>query len=163
MSDLNYSPVNVPFQVAKSAVDFDCATILSQMREVLLVYDHQCFVCDAYCRQAHIREEAGELRRVNARDASPLMEELTARGLDIDKGLVLKVDGDIYYGSDAIHELSLLSNRGNLFNRLTYWVFYSKKLAHIIYPILGFFHDLILKILRKTKINNLNLPNNGWF
>ena len=133
------------------------------MQKVLLVYDHQCFVCDAYCRRAHIREEAGELQRVNAREASPFMDELTAKGLDIDKGLVLKVGDDIYFGSDAIHELSLLSNRGNLFNRLTYWMFHSKELSHIIYPILRFFHDLLLKMLRKTKINNLNLPNNDWF
>ncbi len=133
------------------------------MQKVLLVYDHQCFVCDAYCRRAHIREDAGELQRVNARESSPIMDELTVKGLDIDKGLVLKVGNEIYYGSDAIHKLSLLSNRKNLFNRLTYWVFSSKKLSHIIYPILRFFHDLLLKILRKAKINNLNLPNNDWF
>ena len=100
---------------------------------------------------------------MNARESSPIMDELTVKGLDIDKGLVLKVGNEIYYGSDAIHKLSLLSNRKNLFNRLTYWVFSSKKLSHIIYPILRFFHDLLLKILRKAKINNLNLPNNDWF
>ncbi len=133
------------------------------MREVLLVYDHQCFVCDAYCRKANIRENVGELKRVNAREASPMMDELTAKGLDIDKGLVLKIDNDIYYSSDAVHELSLLSNRGNLFNRLTYWTFRSKRLSHIIYPILRFFHDLLLKILHRAKINNLHLPDNDWF
>lgn len=133
------------------------------MQEVLLVYDHQCFVCDAYCRRAHIREDIGMLQRVNAREASPVMDELNAKGFDIDKGLVLKVGDDIYCGSDAIHELSLLSNRGNFFNRLTYWTFCSKRLSHIIYPILRFFHDLILKILRKPKINNLSLPDNDWF
>ena len=133
------------------------------MREVLLVYDHQCLVCDAYCRRVHIREDVGMLQRVNARESSPVKDELTAKGLDIDKGLVLKIGDEIYYGSDAIHELSLLSNRGNLFNRLAYWIFRSKKLSHIIYPILRFFHDLLLKILRKAKINNLNLPDNDWF
>lgn len=133
------------------------------MQKVLLVYDHQCFVCNTYCRNAHIREDAGELKRVNARVPNLVMDELTAKGIDIDKGLVFKVGDDIYYGSDAIHELSLLSNRRNLFNRLTYWTFRSKKLSHIIYPILRFFHDLLLKILHKAKINNLNLPDNDWF
>ncbi len=52
------------------------------MQEVLLIYDHQCFVCDTYCRRAQIREDAGELQRVNACEASPVMDELTAKGFD---------------------------------------------------------------------------------
>jgi predicted DCC family thiol-disulfide oxidoreductase YuxK len=36
-------------------------------REILLVYDKECPLCDAYCR---IRESIGTLRLVNARDAS---------------------------------------------------------------------------------------------
>ena len=133
------------------------------MREVLLVYDHQCFVCDAYCRRARLQPESGELRLVDARQAGPVMEEVTAHGLDIDRGLVLKVEDDLHYGSDAIHQLALLSDRSDLFNRLTYWTFRSRTLAHILYPILRFAHDLLLKLLRQTRINNLKLPDNKRF
>ena len=65
--------------------------------------------------------------------------------------------------SDAIHELSLLSGRSDAFNWLTYWAFRSSRLAHILYPILRFLHDLLLKIQRKTKINNLGLPGNEHY
>ena len=36
------------------------------------------------------------------------MDEITAAGLDIDQGMVLKVGGTLHYGADAIHALSLL-------------------------------------------------------
>src|SRR5258708_22757315 len=74
-------------------------------REILLVYDKECPLCDAYCRMVRVRESVGTLRLVNARDASTIMNEITSQGLDIDQGMVLKVEDALYYGADAIHVL----------------------------------------------------------
>lgn len=46
-------------------------------REILLVYDTECPLCDAYCRMVRIRESVGTLRLVNARDAGAVMDEIT--------------------------------------------------------------------------------------
>ena len=124
---------------------------------VLLVYDKQCPVCDAYCRMVRIRESFGMLRLVNARDASAIMDEITAKGLDIDEGMVLKVGSTLYYGADAIHALSLMSSRSGVFNWLTFWIFRSKSLSAILYPLFRFFRNLLLKLLRRSRINNLGL------
>lgn len=132
-------------------------------REILLVYDEQCPVCDAYCRMIRIRESVGTLRLVNARDVSAVMDEITSKGLDIDQGMVLKVENVLYYGSDAIHALSLMSSPSDVFNRANYWVFRSQRLSRILYPALRFFRKLLLKALRKTKINNLRLQDNERF
>ena len=131
--------------------------------EILLVYDKQCPVCDNYCRLVHIRETVGALKLVNARESSAVMDEITSRGLDIDQGMVLKMGGRLYYGSDAIHALALISGRSGIFNRLNYWMFKSRTLSHIFYPVLRFFRNLLLKFLRRTKINNLRLENNDRF
>jgi len=131
--------------------------------EILLVYDKECPVCNAYCSMARIRASVGELRLVNARDASTVMDEITLKGLDIDQGMVLKVDNNLYYGSDAIHTLALMSSRSGVFNRLTYWVFRSDRLSRILYPVLRFFRNLLLMLLGKTKINNLEIENNDRF
>lgn len=131
--------------------------------EILLVYDKQCPACDNYCRLVRIRESVGELRLVNARGPNAVMEEITARGLDIDQGMVLKMGEQLYYGSDAIHALALISSRAGIFNRLNYWIFKSRTLSRIFYPILRFFRNLLLKLLRRTKINNLGLENNDRF
>ncbi len=134
-----------------------------QPHNIYLVYDHQCSVCHTYCRRVHIRKSEGELRLVNARLASPVMEEVTASGLDIDQGLVLKIDSNLYYGSDAIHELSLMSDAADPFNWVTHWAFHSRRLAHIIYPILRSAHNLLLKIQHKSKVNNLGNPGNDKY
>ena len=131
--------------------------------EILLVYDKQCPVCDNYCRMARIRESVGDLKLVDARESSAVMDEITARGLDIDQGMVLKMGDRLYYGSDAIHALALISSRSGIFNRLNYWIFKSKSLSHILYPVLRFFRNLLLKLLGKTKINNLGLKDNYRF
>jgi len=131
--------------------------------EILLVYDRECPVCDAYCRLVRIRESAGTLRLVNAREASAIMREITSRGLDIDQGMVLKVEDALHYGSDAIHALSLLSSRSGVFNRLTYRLFRSSARARLLYPIFRTLRNLLLKLLRKTKVNNLGTPGSDRF
>ncbi|HZF24508.1 MAG TPA: DCC1-like thiol-disulfide oxidoreductase family protein [Burkholderiales bacterium] len=131
--------------------------------DILLVYDRECPVCDAYCRMVRIRESVGALRLVNARDASGIMSEITAKGLDIDEGMVLKFGNTLYYGADAIHVLSLMSSRSGAFNRLTYWIFRSKSRSTILYPLFRFFRNLLLKLLRKARINNLGLPRRERF
>jgi predicted DCC family thiol-disulfide oxidoreductase YuxK len=131
--------------------------------EILLVYDEECPFCNAYCRLVRIREAAGRLRLVNARDAGSLMEDITRRGLDIDQGMVLKVGDVLYYGSDAIHALSLMSGESGLFNRLNYWVFRSHARAKLLYPMLRSARNFGLKLLGKSKINNLGLQGNHRF
>ena len=91
------------------------------------------------------------------------MEEITAQGLDIDQGMVLKMGGQLYYGADAIHALALIGGRSGIFNRMNYWMFKSKTASSIFYPILRFFRNLLLKILGKSKINNLNTKGNDKF
>ena len=56
-------------------------------KEVLIVYDKQCPACDYYCNLVRIRESVGDLILVDARDGGPLMDEITASGLDIDQGM----------------------------------------------------------------------------
>jgi hypothetical protein len=87
------------------------------------------------------------------------MEEITAKGLDIDQGMVVKVGGELYYGADAIHVLSLMGTDKGFFNRLAYWSFRSKGVSHVLYPILRTCRNLLLKVLGKTKINNMHSGN----
>jgi predicted DCC family thiol-disulfide oxidoreductase YuxK len=131
--------------------------------EIVLVYDKECPACNAYSRLVRIRESVGVLTIINAREQNDVLDEITAHGLDIDQGMVLKMGDQLYYGSDAIHALALISSRSGVFNRLNYWIFKSKTLSSWIYPILLFFRNLLLKILGRTKINNLDTQDNKKF
>jgi len=131
--------------------------------EILLVYDKECPACNNYCQVVRIRESVGRLKIIDARESSEIMDEITDSGLDIDQGMVLKVGNQLYYGSDAIHALALISSRSGIFNRLNYWMFKSKKVSSYLYPMLRFFRNMLLKILGTSKINNLNQIDNSKF
>ncbi len=132
-------------------------------KEILLVYDKECPVCDSYCRLVRIKKSVGDLKIIDARESSAALDEITALGLDIDQGMVVKMEGEIHYGADAIHVLALISSRSSFFNRLNYWMFKSRRVSHIVYPGLKFCRNLLLKILGRTKINNLGRENNERF
>lgn len=134
-----------------------------QTPKILLVYDGECPFCDQYCRLVRIRRDLPPLRLVDAREDSAVMAEVTAGGMDIDQGMVLKLDHQLYYGADAIHALALISGRSGLFNRFNYWLFRSPRRAALVYPVLRSCRNLLLKLLRKTRINNLGLPDNDRF
>ena len=100
---------------------------MAKGEDILLVYDMQCPACDLYCSLARIRDSVGQLVLVDAREPSAVMDEITAAGLDIDQGMVLKIGPTLHYGSDAIHMLSLMSTRAGFFNRFSYWCFRSRR------------------------------------
>ena len=131
--------------------------------EILLVYDRECPACNAYCQVVQIRESVGDLKIVDARENSDVLTEITSEGLDIDQGMVLKMGNQLYYGSDAIHALALIGSRSGVFNRLNYWIFKAKTASKVLYPVLRFCRNLLLKILGKSKINNLGAENNHKF
>lgn len=132
-------------------------------REILIVYDKECPLCDAYCRMVRVDESMGVLRLVNARDDSEVMREVTRRGLDIDQGVVLRVDGVLYYGAEAISVMSSMSSASDAFNRTSRRIFGSSTRARILYPLFRTCRNWFLKLMRKTKVNNLRLPGNQSF
>lgn len=123
--------------------------------DVWLVYDDQCPVCRAYCQRARIADAGGRLRLVDARQPGALMDEITAAGLDIDQGMVLKVGQAMYYGADAMHMLALLSTRAGWFNRVSFLFFGTKWGARVFYPIGKAFRNVLLKLLGISYIENL--------
>ena len=120
-----------------------------------LVYDGECPVCKTYCKYIRIREAVGRLHLVDARHPGTLMDQITAAGLDIDQGMVLKFKDVIYYGPDAVHMLTLLSTPSGVFNRINYYFFSSKIGAQIFYPVGKAVRTVLLKLLGIRYIENL--------
>ena len=91
------------------------------------------------------------------------MREITAAGLDVDDGMVLKMGDSLYYGSEAIHALALISSRSGVLNRLNYRVFGSPALSRTLYPVLRRGREMLLRLLRKSRINNLGIQGRERF
>jgi len=126
--------------------------------DVWLVYDDECPVCRSYCKYVRIRAAVGRLHLVDARQPGPLMDEITAAGLDIDQGMVLKLQQSLYYGADAMHMLTLLGTRSGWFNRLAFVFFGSRWGSRVFYPAGKACRNVVLKLLGIAYIDNLKRP-----
>ncbi|HYN53616.1 MAG TPA: DCC1-like thiol-disulfide oxidoreductase family protein [Methylotenera sp.] len=125
--------------------------------DIWLVYDGECPVCKTYCKYIRIKDAVGKLHLIDARKPSSIMDEITAAGLDIDQGMVVKFKNIIYYGPDAINILTLLSTPSGFFNRINYYIFSTNFGAKIFYPVGKAFRTLILKLLGIKYIENLKM------
>jgi predicted DCC family thiol-disulfide oxidoreductase YuxK len=128
---------------------------MSDSPDIELVYDKECPVCDFYCTRMDVQQSAGQLLRINARDESEIMDEITALGLDIDEGMVVRVGDKLHYGADAIHQLALMSSGEGIVNAMSRLMFSSRRVSSALYPIFKFMRNILLKVLRRTRVNNL--------
>lgn len=133
------------------------------MDEIKVVYDRECPICDYYCQRIDVDATVGELHRVDAREPSATLDAITEADLDIDEGMVVTVGDRMFYGSEAIHELAKRSSKQGVVNRIGYAVFRHRRLANALYPLLAACRNLLLKLLGRTRINNLKTENNENF
>lgn len=121
--------------------------------ELVLVYDGECPVCSSYVRYVRLRESVGRVSLINARDGGPWVERVRAAGLDLDEGMVLLYGGRFYHGADCIHMLALLSTDSGVFNRINSAIFRSAGLSTVLYPVLRFGRNLLLRLLGRKPLH----------
>ena len=126
--------------------------------KVWLVYDGECPICRPTANALKIRAAVGELILVNARHPHPIMLELKQAGLNIDEGMVVKINNTLYHGAEAQHVLAMIGTNQDWFNRINVVLFRSKFIAKLIYPMMRSTRQLVLKIKGISKINNLEKP-----
>jgi|SRR5690606_17817674 len=119
---------------------------------LVLVYDGECPVCSTYVRYMRIRESVGDLTLINARDGGDWVQKIRAAGYDLDEGMVLVYGGRIYHGADCINMLALLSSSSGLFNRFNATIFRHKGLSRVLYPVLRFGRNTLLRLLGRKKL-----------
>ncbi len=111
-----------------------------------LVYDGECPFCKNYAHYLDVRNAIGEFVLVNARDGGPLVEEIRNLPYDLNDGMVLKMRGHYYLGSDALHALALLSGKRGVFSLANRILFSLPGAAWVGYPLLKLGRRLALKL-----------------
>jgi len=120
---------------------------------VSIVYDGDCPLCRAYAMRQGRVPGSGPARLVNARKNPILCRALAARGIDLNQGMVVAMDGTLYYGAEAVSVLAQRT-RGHsraadfLINRPLGkpWV------ARMLYPVMKMVRRMTLRWLGKTPI-----------
>lgn len=71
-----------------------------------LLYDGECPVCAGFVKFAEFRRRHPDLQLLDARREPDLVAALRRDGYEINDGMVLVVDGQLYYGADANTKLA---------------------------------------------------------
>ena len=114
---------------------------------VAIVYDGACPFCAAYVRMVRMREAAGEVRLVDAREGGVLVEDALARGYDLDQGMAMRMGGRWYHGDEVMNMVAMMSSGSGPLNRLHAWIFASPSRARLLYPGLRAGRNLALRLL----------------
>jgi predicted DCC family thiol-disulfide oxidoreductase YuxK len=123
------------------------------MTELVLIYDGDCPVCSSYVRYVRLKEAAGKLTLVNAREGGEWVNKVVAAGLSLDEGMALYYGGRFYHGVDCIHMLALLSTPSGVFNRVNGRIFSHPRLARALYPVLRAGRNSLLRILNRPQLH----------
>jgi len=119
---------------------------------VSIVYDGDCPLCRAYVLHLRLRESAGSVRLIDARQHPLLVKTLRRKGCDLDSGIVVRIHERLYHGAAALNALALMSTRSGCFNRLNYLVFRSRLLSTLLYPSMMFGRRILLQLLGKQSL-----------
>lgn len=119
----------------------------------VVVYDGECPFCAAYVRMTRLRDSAGPVTLVDARAGDhPVLEEIARAGLDLDRGMVVQMDGRLYHGDAAMTALALMTTTSGAFNRTMRALFRRPGLARVIYPPMVAGRNLTLRLLGRSPI-----------
>lgn len=122
--------------------------------DVTLIFDGECPVCTAY--SCNVDAGPASVKRVNARTLSPEVQRAIDAGVDLDEGMVVLHDGQLFHGADAMHRMAMLAPRAGMRNRLNRLIFGNQAVARAIYPSLRAGRNLLLRLLGRQKIGRLD-------
>lgn len=121
---------------------------------ISVYYDGDCPFCSKYVTLMRLKETVGQVKLVDLRNDQSAKEELISEGFDLDKGMVVEMDGYRVEGAEAVNQLALLSTPSSLFNRFNKMVMSSKSIANVLYPFLRAGRWLVLFLLGREQITS---------
>lgn len=125
---------------------------MSALQTIKIIYDGECPVCKNYVTMLRLKESVGEVELIDAREDIHLAEQFLEEGYNLDNGMIVIYQQQIFYGQKAVHVMALLSTNVGAFNKMNVCLFKNEMVAKIAYPILVFLRKILLKILGKTTI-----------
>lgn len=123
-----------------------------------LLYDGDCPFCSRYVNYVRLRDAVGSVALLDAREHPNEVNEVRAHGMEIDTGMVLKLDDRYYHGADCLNVLALLTTSAGVFNRINRTLFRSRTVSRIAYPVLRAGRNLTLRLLGRSRMQPSHSP-----
>ena len=128
-----------------------CNCAMNSNADNILIYDEECFFCSNYVRLLNLKESIGGISLMNARDAN-VADTFQVDPKSLNEGMLLILNGNRYYGAEAIHHIALLSTSNSLFNKVNALIFRIRWLAYLLYPVLKMGRRVYLFLAGKKEI-----------
>ena len=101
------------------------------------IYDGECPFCNQFAELLEIKSKITNIKILDGRENLTLIEYLSDKGYDLDKGAILLKDEDILHGADAINTIcKQISNPSSSLLLLLSRFFKSNKRTKVIFPLL---------------------------
>src|SRR5262245_60431070 len=118
-----------------------------------LLYDGECPACSAYVAISRLRRLYPGLRVMDARTEPALVAELRGEGYEINKGMVLALDGTIHFGAEATRMIAVLARTSAPpWRRAALAAVGTAPWAGALYPWLNRGRGLLLRLLGRRPI-----------
>lgn len=129
--------------------------------DIYFVYDGECPICQMGANLYKVRQSVGELKTIDARTEKdhPVMQEINRANLNLDEGMVIKYNDQLYQGEEALHLMAKLGADSGWFNHINNTLYQSKTLVRISYPFMKGARNIALKLKGAGKIHNLGNDN----
>jgi predicted DCC family thiol-disulfide oxidoreductase YuxK len=109
---------------------------LQSTADVLIIYDGECTFCNAYTKRLKLQQSVGQIELLSARCNDERVQYYAKRGYDLDEGMLVVTENQIYAGPAAMNWLSLHSSGAGIFVVMYRLVFNRRWLANLLYPLL---------------------------
>ena len=119
---------------------------------VLIIYDGECTFCNAYTKRLKLQQSVGEVELLSARADDVRVQHYVDRGYDLDEGMLVVFQNEIYAGAAATHWLSLHTSGAGLFESIQGFIFKRRWLANWLYPLLKLGRRIWLALRGRTLI-----------
>lgn len=120
--------------------------------QIKIFYDGQCPFCSNYVRLVDLRQVADQVDLVDLREDAIAKAAFIDAGYDLDAGMVVEVDGQIYHGKNAAEVLSKLSGGEGVFLKVNQLLFGAPFFSSLVYRLMRIGRDATLFILGRQRI-----------
>tara|TARA_B000000532_G_C18563471_1_gene275282 strand:+ start:165 stop:545 length:381 start_codon:yes stop_codon:yes gene_type:complete len=101
------------------------------------IYDGECPFCNHFAELLEIKSKITNIKILDGRKNSTLINSLLERGFDLDKGAVLLKDNEIFHGAEAINTIcKQINNPSSNLLLILSRIFKSTKRTKTLFPLL---------------------------
>lgn len=138
----------------KSIMDPTTSSHTVEVKDDYLLYDNECPFCSAYVKLVRLRKAGIDLKLLEGRTHLDLVRQHAAEGRDINEGMVLRLNGQTYFGGDVMNVLALMSTPSGPINILNKAIFSSRTTARLLYPALRAGRNLTIRLRGQQPIKH---------